>query len=296
MMRGWWLALLCTLASARQGRLRVQRALGADPFKEVMHDAKKFGNLAKDTFTRDNPQKRETNPDLEYDATPKSPKAAPEISTEDEGEKLDWLAAKIAKNVDPDVVTGGMPGHFNGGTCKEVCLACMIAASDYPSCGCRATCLEGNDGTICKGTRKGWSNEWVTVPEESWRAHCNYGAKVCKTDPACIDDETKADMKACEIDETPSICYHKLKLKYALSQPKEQYCLRIKEGGTCEPFPFMPKGEEVGWKCFKDQEECQESQKTQAESLREEVGNLEAEIPNRETPSVWLPIFEKGTK
>jgi len=231
-------------------------------------------------------------PEMKYDALPKSPPHERDITPGDLHESIDYAAQKTAdwtvKNF------GGMPegdpGKFYGGSCKEVCAACFIAADpEYPSCNCRASCEMGPDSTTCPKKLRGWLNKNPTAPESRWKAVCNAGQRDCNS---CVDAEAKAEIEHCRKERIPALCFHRLKMRYGSSKATTRFCTRS-DINICEKFFYAPK--ENGWTCYDDEATCNGSlrpasaQELQDEALREarERDDKNKPLP---TPCIWCSI------
>jgi len=230
-------------------------------------------------------------PALSHDHVPKSPPHRLEISDNDGTEVVDYWAAEASDVVNAKYVVAGMPMDFPGNSCKHVCTMCVIAAKQYPECGCRATCIAGSDDSQCSGKIYGWSNYDVSTPKTRWKAKCNAGAVDCNQ---CIDEEIKKKMAKCKKDPIPAICEHDLKMALAKGDTPIKYCTQdntVGEGlATCDEFMYEPK--ENGWICFDKKAEC-EGSKT---DIRESITAYEKTIPPLDTPCIWcnIPIKKTG--
>lgn len=226
-------------------------------------------------------------PALSHDHVPKSPPHRLEISDGDAGEVIDYHAGEIADNTNSKLVVAGMPMDFLGTTCKHVCTMCVIAATQYPECGCRASCVSGPDDSQCNGKSYGWSKYDVTTPKTRWKAKCNAGKVDCMT---CMDEEVKKKMDKCKKDPIPAICEHELKmgLSKGSGHTPIKYCTQDNSQGdglaTCDEFLYEPK--ENGWTCFEKKSECENS-KT---DLREALTAHENNLPPLDTPCIWCSI------
>jgi hypothetical protein len=226
-------------------------------------------------------------PALSHDHVPKSPPHRLEISDNDGGELVDYAAAEAADNVNSKYVVSGMPMDFLGASCKHVCTQCVIAATEYPECGCRASCITGPDDSQCGGKSYGWSRFDVTTPKTRWKAKCNAGKVDCTT---CMDEEVKKRMEKCKKAQVPAICEHELKMGLGKGEGHTpiRYCTQDNSQGeglaTCDTFLYEPK--ENGWICFEKKWDCENS-KT---DIREALTASEKNYLPLETPCVWCSI------
>jgi len=220
-----------------------------------------------------------------HDHVPKSPKHRNEISDNDLGEVIDQEAAELSDSVNSKYVAAGMPMDFIGNTCKQVCTMCVIAAEDYPECGCKATCVAGSDDTQCGGKNYGWSSYKVTTPKTSWKAKCNAGGVDCST---CMDQGVIDRIHKCKKELIPAVCEHELKMELAKPDTPIKYCTQDNTEGqglaTCDEFLYEPK--ENGWTCFVKKSECENS-KT---DIREALTAHEDNVPILATPCIWCNI------
>jgi len=230
-------------------------------------------------------------PALSHDHVPISPPHRLEISDNDGGEVIDYAAAEAADRVNSRFVVAGMPMDFPGTTCRHVCTMCVIAAEQYPECGCRATCRAGSDDSKCNGKIYGWSKYDVTTPKTSWKAKCNAGQVDCKE---CIDEEVQKKMDRCKKDPIPAVCEHELRMELAKGHTPTKYCTQDNSMGdglaTCDEFLYEPK--ENGWTCFDKKGDCENS-KT---DIREALTASEKNVQPLDTPCVWCSIPMKKTR
>lgn len=256
-----------------------------------VHGARHNGQLRFGSSAQEKPSQVDT-PVMTWDAPPKSPPHRPEISSNDPHEVVDYAAMKAASRWKAQFggLPEGSPGDFHGSTCKEVCTACYIAAVDYPSCKCKASCVMGSDPTICPKKFHGWLGKRVTTPDSQWKAVCNAGTSACNS---CVDGAVHEEIDQCRKERVPALCFHRLKMRYATSEASTKYCTH---GGLadCDRFLYAAP-EQEGWTCFDDYAQCKGSKvgKSVADE-QEEALNEARQIDNshysRETPCVWCGI------
>lgn len=262
-----------------------------DPMPAIHRAEQTLGNVVEDA--RKGPERVDTN-QLVADAAPKSPPSAAKVSPNDAKDHVDHFAGQLANNFNSDAVAAGVPREFRGGSCKDVCMQCLVAAAEYPSCVCTATCVTGSDDTMCKGKKYGWSRNPSSTPSAIWQSGCNTGGTDCNT---CAGDEVKQKIDKCAKESVPALCYHELSMEYSEHKTPTNYCTRgIKdEKGTprgmseCETF-IVDAPSDNGWFCYESVEACEEHVKT----LRQSITEYENNIPTLDTPSIWGMVMEGG--
>jgi len=217
----------------------------------------------------------------QYDLTyaPQSPKAAKDLSPTDPSELFSDWQGQAADMIDSVSTSEGR--RFEGSTCKGVCSACSIYASqqDGGMCFCYATCKMGECGNGAL-PHIGWSNNEVSSPRTLWHATCNVGEKNCESQ--CMEDELKKQIKKCEDDQgNPTECYRKLSQR---NQPlphdarlQVHYCAR-KGMTSCDTFRTVPT--DAGWMCFSFKDKCEGKVRT----------GFALPMQAIEAPSVWRSV------
>jgi len=259
--------------------------LGADP-NHIRH-------LRLTEFAQQPKPKQVNNAAIVHDAAPKSPPHTPDITPGDLHENVDYGALKASEQYVKEFggIPEGSPGDFYGGTCKEVCTSCFIAATDeFPSCNCKASCVQGSDSTICPKKLSGWLGKRVTTPDSKWKAVCNAGQRSCDE---CVDDKVKEEIEKCRKDRIPALCYHNLKMKYGSAEAPFRYCLKT-GFKSCERFTVEAPKEE-GWTCFDEEAKClativKDPFAEEEAKVRNDALVLDNSHPPLETPCIWCSI------
>jgi len=193
----------------------------------------------------------------QYELTyaPQSPQAAKDLSPTDPSEYLSDMQGQVADMIDTVSTSEGR--RFEGSTCKGVCSACSIYASqqDGGMCFCYATCKMGECGNGAL-PHIGWSNNEVTSPRTLWQATCNVGEKNCESQ--CMEDELKKQIKKCEDSQgNPTECYRKLVQR---NQPlphdarKQVHFCAMK--GMLSPEKLRTVPADKRWMCFSSKDKA----------------------------------------
>lgn len=241
-----------------------------------------IGQMFKEEHNQDN---RVDSAALKHDAPLKSPSPAPQVSAWNLHSAVDDAAVPLADYSKTTVgLQPSMPSEFLAGTCKEVCASCVIAATDFPTCKCKANCLKGSDDTICARKASGWLSGFNkhNTPDSSWQGVCNTGKIDCAT---CLDDKLNKDIAKCREEKNPSLCFSRLKMEMTKESQPVRWCAR-KNSQHCEKFDHSPV-EDNGWTCFNEESKCYASLH---HDPKEDIFEYEDSFPNRQTPCIWCNL------
>lgn len=188
-------------------------------------------------------------PKFNQSTSPQSPRSAKDISPTDAGESIDNTMGKVADVLDP--IPSGMPELWEGQSCRESCLGCLVSAAEYgesDTCTCKSHCLKGPMDDICDEGAPGWSNELESKTDGHFVAKCGVGELDCNS---CTMEASRNDIAACRGD---LLCLHEVHDRL-LAMEQVRFCTQ-EQLSTCESFNGGSGPKDNGWQCFKTYSSC----------------------------------------